>query len=429
MTIKQNHLIFKIANILFLLFWIKKQIQYFNEYLLNPGGNGDETGYVYYVTHLKPFNFSVFSSTPSQPYFFLCSSLNVLIKNPRFTNRITTMIITILFIIFLVNWCLKKWKIDYLPDQKFWNILFLVNIIGYVVTIITIHYTGTPDIFSTALGTIGILIWMDAVNRNEIKNIAWLGFLFGLSITTRPTFLAVGLVWAITFFFLYKDLRWNRNIWTMGIVTVITVLIINIVPIINEHKIILDDKEPRENSGAASWFEMNYLMAKKWDAGEIPRTQWLSSDEVIAYKKNNSQEVFPKNQFEVLKFYPGLYFRQMIRMTIVSIYSSFRYLLFIFPFLICCFWFRKKWFLSRDQKIIIWLAFGYFGSLLLFEAKRIKLMEMRWMLIPLIIAMIYGLYFLRKIPEKARWNWINATLMIGIIFFIANEIKYLILKN
>src|SRR5690606_5154824 len=129
---------------------------------------------------------------------------------------------------------------------------------------------------------------------------------------------------------------------------IIIISFFNFLPIVEQQRIILDVKEIPEETGV-NWFQRNYLMAKYWDANKIPNTQWISTQEVIDFKKENPAFVFPKNQFDLLVKEPGLYFRQMVRMFVKAMYSNYRFMYMLFPLLFLSFLTHKK--LPRIRQI------------------------------------------------------------------------------
>ena len=84
-------------------------------------------------------------------------------------------------------------------------------------------------------------------------------------------------------------------------------------------------------------------MAKYWDSNKIPHTQWISTQEVIEFKKSNPNFKFPKNQIDLLIKEPGLYIRQMVRMFITALYTSYRFMYLLFPILLLSFINNKKY--------------------------------------------------------------------------------------
>jgi hypothetical protein len=255
----------------------------------------------------------------------------------------------------------------------------------------------------------------------------WLiGLLFALSCTTRPTFLVVFLAYLIVVAILKPNKLFSKNLIICGFSFIFGVAAINTYPLLTKGKISIDDKDPPKGSGIPTWFEMNYLMAKKWDTGEIPRTKWFSQEEVLAFKKANPTFDYPKNHLDVLLRDPGMYFRQMIRMFVISLYSSFRYLYFLFPFLILFIIRKRKVITPEIIKVYLFAVLFYFASLLIFMGMRIKMMEFRWMHILIVFYLFYGLDATKFISEKNRYFLINGSFALGILFYVLNFLRDLV---
>ena len=77
-------------------------------------------------------------------------------------------------------------------------------------------------------------------------------------------------------------------------------------------------------------------MAKFWDEGKIPNSQWLSSKDVVQYKKQNPNAFIPKSNLDLLFNEPKLYLKQMVRMFISANFTLLRYInvFYLFSFLI-----------------------------------------------------------------------------------------------
>ena len=166
-------------------------------------------------------------------------------------------------------------------------------------------------------------------------------------------------------------------------------------------------------------------MAKFWDSKQIPNTQWISTQEVIAFKKQNPNHIFPKNQFDLLMKEPGLYARQMIRMFVKGVYSSFWLMYFLFPGLLVSFlkWKKIKFIsdvnTSNENSVVknkIIVVF-HFISILAFSFIAVKMFEFRWIIPIMILYTFYAVNYLSKLPEKSRFLVYNFSFLSGILLY------------
>lgn len=406
----------------FLLVNLILQFHFFNYFFLNPNGNGDETGYVYVVSNLKSFDLLHISSLNAQPFAFVCFFFNQIFDNPKFTIRFVSLISSLLSFTFVINYYQKNKFCKLVGDNKFINNLVLFSLFFGIFFIASNHFVGSSDAFSVALAVPGFILLTENLLNNKRHHFLLIGLLFALSFTSRPTFIFVLVAYLISFAVFFPKQIFSRKLILVGLSFVFFTSLINFSPLLNSGKLILDVKEIPKELGT-SWFEMNYLMAKKWDAGEIPNTQWLSAYDVIAFKKQNPDFVFPKNHLDILKNDTGLFFRQMARMFILAMYSSFRYMYFLFPFLLFYAFFKKKRENHLELKKAYFTVSFYFISLLLFMVYAFKLMEFRWMNILLVFYTFYAIDFSKGISKEKRIVLFNSVFVVGILFFILKMLK------
>ncbi len=408
---------FPYLNVGFLLATLATQIIFFRLFFINPGLNGDERGYFNQLTDGN-FSVSFISGSWSQPYTFLTGLLHLGISDVSFCNRLISLLSSAFLLIFLFRY-FKKYKFSgFVSVHPFWNDLALFNILLAIITIIRGHLVGTPDILSVSFAVPGFIFLTENIRKGNYTNGWWIGLLFALSFTARPTFLVVLLAFLFALLLIYRKAILHKSLISAGVFFCLFTALINFYPLREHGKIIIDDKEPPAAS-KTSWFEMNYLMAKKWDAGEIPRTKWLSQYDVQQYKKDHPDFTFPKNHIDFITNEPGLFFRQMLRMGVISLYSSFRFMFLLFPFLLI-FAIRKiKTRSQEDRRLAFFVLCFYFAALLIFMFLRIKMMEFRWMHILLIFYGFYSLDLTRNISEKQRLLLLNGSFLIGILFWVA----------
>ena len=167
-------------------------------------------------------------------------------------------------------------------------------------------------------------------------------------------------------------------------------------------------------------------MAKFWDAKILPTTEWVSTQDVIDFKKQNPNFVFPKNQFDLLVKEPGLFSKQLVRMFIKGTYTSYRFMFMFFPLLFLTFLKTNRYrsllsikdeeleqFNSQNKIIII----THFISIIFFSFLAVKMLEFRWLIPSLIIFMFYSINFLSHFTKNVRFVIYNISFLSGIAMY------------
>jgi len=393
----------------------------FSNTFLNVGGNGDEY-YQYNLYSISNLTIEKIFYTPSQIYIFLCSTVDYVLKNPMMSTRVVSLIACFFLIITFIRRLILE-KNDTI-EKIYKSTLFICAIF-----ITNQMFIGTSDFLSVVFIIPAFLLIIEnfefgKINLN-LRQSVFVGVFFALSVATRPTTLVLILAFYITFFILagFKPLFSKENLRAF-IASVVVLFIINFLPIIEQHKIILDVKEVPEATGV-NWFQRNYLMAKYWDANKIPNTQWLSTQDVIDYKKANSNFVFPKNQIDLLVKEPGLYFRQMTRMFIKAMYSSYRFMYLLFPFLFLSFIVNKKFRMINEvnstcEKSLFqnkFIIIFHLISIVIFSFLAVKLFEFRWVIPTMTLYVFFALNYLSAFPLKVRYLVYNLSFISGIIMY------------
>lgn len=413
---------------LFLFFNLQYFYKNFYEVFLNGGFNADEY-YMKILYGISDFSLEKFSSTPSQPYVLLSSIANLFLQDNKMSTRFVSLFFCFFFLVYLFR-IIQLTKVS--KFEKTFQYVFL-----FCLTLISSQcFVGTSDFLQWVLIIFSfqiILKTFEAGKSNFYEALKG-GVLLGLAICVRPTTLVILFSFVLSLILFYKSSFFrNRSIYLTGIVSIIVVGVINFYPLVTEQKLVLDVKEIPKSIGA-SWFEMNYLMAKKWDANEIPRTQWLSHLDVVRFKKENPTAFIPKNYLDLLIHEPKFYSKQMIRMFAMANYSNFRYMFLFFPLLFVIFVDRKSMFFKRNinqfledetytdfrnHKVIL---LTHFLSIISFSFLAIKLFETRWVFPTMILYLIYSLQFLNYFKKEVRVLVYNLSFILGILFFLKNSI-------
>ncbi|MHB1148513.1 MAG: hypothetical protein ACYC01_13075 [Lutibacter sp.] len=394
---------------------------------LNVGGNGDEY-YQYNLYSIYIVTLEKIFYTPSQTYIFISSAIDYFINNPMFSTRVVSIISCLLLIIYFIRRLISD-KSDSV-EKIYKSTLFICAIF-----ITNQMFIGTSDFLSVVLIIPAFLIVIESIEFKKMnlsfKQSVFVGVFFALAIATRPTTLVLILAFYITFFILagIKPLFCKENLRAF-ITSIIVLFMINFLPIVEQHKIILDVKEVPAETGV-NWFQRNYLMAKYWDSNKIPNTQWLSTQDVIDFKKANPDFVFPKNQVDLFIQEPGLYFRQLTRMFIKAMYSSYRFMYLLFPLLFLSFLNHKKFNIigrvnSAFEKSLFqnkFVIIFHLISIVIFSFLAVKLFEFRWVISTLILYSFFALNYLSQFPLKVRFLVYNLSFISGITMYILFFIK------
>jgi hypothetical protein len=430
---KQLDFIFGKKLSILLFFWfLVINLYYFVSrfflFFLNNGSNGDEY-YQYNLYTVTSFSVNNVFYTPSQPFIFLSSFVDYFLRKPIISTRIVSLIVCIGLILFFIK------KIKAIQSDSSIERVYKITLFICAIFITNQMYHGTSDFLSFVFLVPPFLIILDSISLKKINLSNFLsiliGFLFAFSIATRPTaIILIGLFYCSIFLILgFKSIFCKEN-FIIFLSGMFFLFIINFLPIVQNQKIILDVKEVPKETGV-NWFQKNYLMAKFWDSKQLPNTQWISTNEVIEFKKQNPNYDFPKNQIDLLLKEPGMYFRQMIRMFVKAMYTSYRFMYLLFPILLLSFVNNKKLKTISDinrndtngvikNKIIIVF---HFISIITFSFIAVKLFEFRWIIPVMILYTYFAIHYISRLPKRARFLIYNFSFLSGIILFVLFFLK------
>jgi len=405
--------------VLFLIFALFNAVYFINNFFLfflNKNDNADE----YYhknVYNLVDLSLEKLFCSPSQPYIFLASLFNVVVNNPKIATRLVSLVFSTLLILFLFK---KGNKVKTTNREK----LVKATLLLCAIYITNQHYIGTSDFLSYYFIVIALYLMLKGEHWQNLqfsnKKACLIGLLLALTIATRPTaIILIGCFYlALVIVIGFKPVFSKSNI-IIGSSAAFFILVINAYPLFHQNTLVFDVKEIPKETGV-TWFQRNYLMAKNWDSHKTPNTKWVSIQEVIDFKKQNPNFVFPKNQLELAIREPGMYARQMARMCGKALYSSFRFMYFLFPLLCFAFFIQKSRFKSInksvvDQSKVIVLFHGI--SIIVFSFIAVKLFEFRWVIPILILYVFYALKFLSFFPKNIRTLIYNLCFLCGIVLY------------
>lgn len=394
---------------------------------LNQSVNGDEH-YQTTVYSISNFTLENFFYTSSQPFIFLSSIVDFFLENPRYSTRVISLLAGLILIIYFLKRIIS-------PNTGRLENIYKSALFICAIFITNQIFLGTPDFLSVVFIIPPLLIILEKVKSKQmhlpLKQSIVVGIFFGLALATRPTTIVLIFAFYLTLFLFLgiKPLfsKWNLISLCAGAILLIS---INFLPLIEQQTLILDVKEVPKETGV-TWFQRNYLMATYWDSNIRPTTQWVSTQEVIDFKKENPQFEFPKNQLDLLFKEPGLYLRQMIRMFLKAMYSNYRFMYLLFPLLFLSFLTHKK--LNKlnqinssynklyENKFII--VFHLIG-IILFSFLAVKLFEFRWVISTMILYCFFSLAYLSHFPQKIRYLAYNISFLSGIGMYILFYIRY-----
>ncbi|WP_169051720.1 glycosyltransferase family 39 protein [Flavobacterium sp. H122] len=403
--------LFTICNLIYLVQSIRLQ-------LLNKECNGDEY-YYENLYRLDQISLEKITSIPSQIYVFISSIFNFFINDSILSTRIVSVVSAVLFLFFVYNFFFKRLLIDSVEK----SILFIF--FGSIIFITRNCFIGTSDFMSICL--LFITLWqLIEFFENEkafnSKKMLLIGAILGISITVRPTVLLVYLVFSISLLF-FKKYRLVityklKELFLIAFSSLFLIILINLYPVIHEHKIVLDVKEIPKETGV-NWLQRNYLMAKFWDNGSLDKGNWLSTQDVIDYKMKNPNAFIPKDNFEILMQEPGLYARQMTRMFVKANYTYFRFMYLFFPILWLIFFpVFKKNNLSKETDKYKLIILTLFLSTLFFSFMAIKMFEPRWVVAILLVYALFSIEYLIKFKQEKRYLVYSISSVLGIIMFL-----------
>ncbi len=391
--IHNNKLHFSIF-ISFLLLSSIASFTIFKKYFLNPGFNGDEY-YLENVYNLKNVTIESITFVPSQLYLFFASLINLFLCDSKMATRLVSFL-ALFFILGYFIFKIRKLNVSNVIKFQFFLILF------FVLSLTRQPFIGSSD-FLAYFFLVIFIIELNDIFFQKIpltgKKIFFLSLFLSMSIITRPTVLVILMVYLFCLVCFFRSKIFNfKLVFLIPIYSLLFIGLFNYGPLINNHSLVLDIKEVPKGKGT-NWLERNYLMAKFWDEGKIPQTKWLSSDEVLEYKRQNPSAYIPKSNIDLLINEPKLYIKQMIRMFFSANYTLFLYVnIFYLLAIYVVFkkYIQKKSFIDfnnsfeliNEKQIELTLVLFYL-SVLFFSFLSVKLFEFRWV-IPVMIVMIWN---------------------------------------
>lgn len=412
---------------LFFLFNLQYFTNNFFSYFLSKGENADEF-YHYNLYFISNISLEKIFYTSSQPYIFISSVVNYFINSPKIATRLVSLVSCFLILFYFI----RKIVFD---RSSFLEKLYKSTLFISAIFITNQMYIGTSDFLSYVFIVPPLLIIIESVELGTInlktKQCVLIGIFFSLAVATRPTSVVlIGSFYATLFIIGNGRLLFCKVNYIIMIVSFFVFFMINILPIVEQNKIILDVKEIPKETGV-TWFQRNYLMANYWDSNKIPKTQWISTQDVIDFKKANPNFVFPENQIDLLIKEPGLYFRQMVRMSIKALYTSYRFMYVLFLILFLSFVKSKRF--ERIKMINKYFGNKIFQnkfivvfhliSIFLFSFLAVKLFEFRWVIPILILYVYFSIQYLAAFPEKIRFLVYNMSFISGIVMYIVSMMK------
>jgi hypothetical protein len=405
MKLLYNNKLYSFIFILFVIFSLIASINILKKYLLNTGFNGDEY-YLNNIYNLKDLTFEKITSLPSQLYILFASIVDHFLHNPKLSTRLISFLFFLLILIYF------GFKIKKLNTRNFVKVQFFL-ILLFVLTLTRQPFIGTSD-FSAYFFLIILIIELNECffkdSEMSIQKMFILSFFLASSIITRPTVIVILIVYLFSLIYIFRGKIFKfRLVNIIPIISIFFIILMNFGSLKNNGCIILDVKEVPKNEGT-NWLERNYLMAKFWDEDKIPKSKWLSSEEVLEYKRKNPSAFIPKSNLDLMINEPRLYIKQMIRMFISANYTMFLYIN-VFYLITIYIIFKKsnqnKSFFNQnnsfeliDKNRIKLILFLFYLSVIFFSFLAVKLFEFRWV-IPIMIVLVWSIFvILTKLKDR-----------------------------
>jgi len=360
-------------SFLLLIFSILIQFICFNEALFfRDVFNGDESEYHEAIENSASLYELLFSG--SLPYLVPSYIFHKLF-DVTFPNRY----ISLLSFVFISIYVFRNIRL-YIRGHR---LVFFGLIFVFVLISLRQMFIGTSDFLATVLCFIGLvefdkIKFMMIKTKNYIYGLMSSGLFLGLSVMTRPTVIICIIIFIITYNILQKQYSFIKTSLFVTIFTLLVVFTLSIPNISVGNGVKLDIKNIPSNV-STSWFEMNYLMAVHWNDGTLSRDKWYSAEDVVQFKKENTDFYFPSNHFDILLNNPTLYFKVLPIELARGLYSVILYSAgLIFCYFSISYGRFKSLVDAKMAKESVYLIFSCIVLILIFSFLSVKLFEFRW---------------------------------------------------
>jgi hypothetical protein len=311
----------------------------------------------------------------SIPYILTTIPLTILFED-YFALRITNLLIISLFFIYLY----KKLGIKQ-------PIVYLI-LLSYISTI-SFYLFGTNDTLFTICLSVFLIEIFYLIQYDEIKNPQIAFVCLVISFFTRELIIFYIPLVLTCLIFTRSYLKKLTN-YSLAVIILIFLTLLNLPSIINNHKISYDNKIAPEG---LTWSQRGYLwQLQNPDSKNKNQPSW---DEVKNYLQENGDKSLPSTYLEGIFLNPKLTIKDTYTDFLEAVIWSVRQLgLLIFvPFILL--------FLKSHIKSELYIVLSFFITLLIFSFVIITYVELRW-LGPLTILYIIGGYLCFQ-------DWLNSS--------------------
>jgi len=319
-----------------------------------------------------------------------------------FAARILSFISLILTI---VIWTIIGKK--YLKIQNYFQHLIIITIMLFAVRV-KCFFSAISDPLMIFVISLSLLYIFKYFHKRKNKYLLISAVFIGLTFWIRG-FSLIFFISILAAFCLaegVKNIFFNKknlNTFSLYLLTVIiTALIYQVPSLIKFQSIRFEDKT---FGGLYKWTERNYLgEIKKYDSGSIFVYQKVPWSEVEEYLEENGYDSLPHSTLEGLVWDLPLtikkfFFNLLVRLNyLYSVNTGFFYFAFI---LLIVFALVKK---QKYRKEIVFLASLVFFFSLLISLIIIRLIEVRWVVLPVITIIFVGSYALNKFSELRKYH-------------------------
>lgn len=293
-------------------------------YFINQA-EGDENIFLSHYSAYKEFGFWHVVSNGTSPIFILVIDLIQILgiyPNDDLMAMRFVSILSLCFSLLVISFHLIK------SVRRDFYKYFLLSFLIMVALMQRAFFIGYNDGLFTFLVILSLMAFLNLKsNSSKFQNIL-IGFLFGLSLGVRETFVfyILGIIF-IVFHYYKRGILNSLNIIIIILSFLITTTMIFLPSIVENKKILFLSKEP---SNGMFWAQKNYL--------EILESERKSWDDVNEYLQNNGDESLPKSIISAMVYDIKLTLKNAIRqLFLINLpflrQTGFIYLIFIVVFL------------------------------------------------------------------------------------------------
>lgn len=400
----------------------------FKKIFLKGNPAGDETSFLEMFNFYIENGYSEALSKGNSTIFNLAASFfNLIIDNPLYSLRITSLFFGLLALLMVIR--IQK---TFFPLYKEYSRLVIITSVS-ILTVSSIFLSGINDTIIYFLGTVFVFYVLKFHRDKKItRSSLAIGLIIGFMILTRKMSLTYLPAIFLILLLLYSNIKMNvflklKSLGIISIVSIATIVLFNLPNVIDGKGVSFHEKKLDEE---ISWIQLQYLTAVKESEGGVEDGQHVSVEYVKQYIAKNGKESLPENSltssiffdfgFTVKQFFKNA-FKQVVPLTRLS------GLLLLFLILGLLLTIKKEGFklsLLKQEYITIFL----FSFILILCIVSINYIEPRWYVGILILLPLPVYSILQKrILEAKKNEQFNFLLINGqLAFIIVMNIPYIL---